>query len=327
MKALLLIGGLATRLRPLSLNRPKCLFPIRNKPIIDYLLENLAEAGCTEAVLAVNNLADRIEDYLGDRRYGIELRYSLEETPLGTGGPIKLAEDRLRGDDFLVLNGDILSFINYRELMHQHRESTALATLALKQVEDPSRYGVVRFGEEDTIAEFVEKPPREQAPSNWINAGCYALSPELIDYIPEGKVSIEREVFSNLAPQNMLKGYKYYGEWIDIGVPSDYLQANRMLQNNKQQRASSISPDTSMGKGSRILDSIIWEKTVIGKNTEIVDSIIGGECIIGDDVSIKGAVIADNVVVLDSVELPEGTKVWPGQTIEASIKEKNREIK
>ncbi len=327
MKALILVGGLATRLRPLSLNRPKCLFPIDNKPIIGYLLENLAEAGCTEAILAVNNLADKIKEQLGSKKYGIRLEYSHEETPLGTGGPIKLAGERLQDDDFIVLNGDILSFIDYNELMYVHRNNQATATLTLKQVDDPTRYGVVSFGPEDTILEFVEKPKIEEAPSNWINAGCYALSPEVLDKIPEGMVSIEREVFPKLAAVKQLKGYRYYGEWVDIGVPGDYLKANKTLQTIKEERASSISPDAVIMGGTHILDSIIWERTVIGKKTVIVDSIIGANCSIGDNVKITGAVIADNVKILDNVTIPKGTKIWPNKTIEKSITKSNTAIK
>jgi mannose-1-phosphate guanylyltransferase len=327
LKALLLVGGLATRLKPLSLNRPKCLFPINNKPIIGHLLENLAEAGCTEAILAVNNLADKIKKQLGPEKYGIKLHYSLEKTPLGTGGPIKLAEKQLQDDDFIVLNGDILSFIDLNELMYIHRNSQAAATITLKLVDDPTRYGVVKFSSEDSIIEFVEKPRREDAPSNWINAGCYALSPNVLSQFPEGKFSIEREVFPKLAAINQLKGYKYYGEWVDIGVPTDYLWANKTLQTIKGERASSISTDTVIKEGSHVLDSIIWEKTVIGKNTAIIDSIIGAHCVIGDNVKITGAVIADNVEIKDNVTIPPGTKIWPDRTIEKSITQLNTVIK
>jgi len=177
------------------------LFPLGNKPIIDYLLENLAQATCQESILAVNNHADKISKYLGEENKGIILKYSIEEHPLGTGGPIKLAQRYLQDEPFLVLNGDILSWIDYADLIYQHKQNNTIATIALKQVEDPTRYGVVRFGDQDTIEEFVEKPTREQAPSNWINAGCYAFTPEIFEYIPEGKVSIERQVFPILAEQ------------------------------------------------------------------------------------------------------------------------------
>lgn len=327
MKALLLVGGFATRLRPLSLNRPKCLFPLQNKPIIDYLLENLAKAGCSDVVLAVNNLADRIEEYLGEEKFGINLHYSLEDEPLGTGGPIKLAEEILKEDDFLVLNGDILTFINYAELMHTHQKNPETATLTLKKVQDPTRYGVVKFSQKNRIVEFVEKPSLEESPSKWINAGCYAFSPEIIDYIPENqKVSIERQIFPKLAVKEKLLGYKYYGEWIDIGVPDDYLRANKILHLNKRERASSISQTASIGKKSKILDSIIWEDTRIGENAEIIESIIGTNCIIGDRVKITKSVIADNVKIKKGINIASGTKIWADKIIYKNINKENQDI-
>ncbi len=320
MKALLLIGGLATRLRPLSLDRPKCLFPLAGKPIIDYLLENLANADCTEAILAVNNHAEKIKSYLGSEKYGVKIQYSLEETPLGTGGPIKLAREYLDDDPFLVLNGDILSWINYDELLNQHKQNNTTATLTLKQVDDPTRYGVVKFGEKDTILEFVEKPTREQAPSNWINAGCYALNPEIIDIIPDGKASIEREVFPKLAEKNQLKGYKYHGDWIDIGVPGDYLRADQLIRKTQ----ASIHPTTVTHSSSTINNSIIWEKTTIGAHTNITNTIIGRNTTIGHHTTIKNSVIADNTIIDNNLTIID-TKIWPNLHIETNIK--NKEIK
>lgn len=327
MKALLLVGGLATRLRPLSLNRPKCLFPLKNKPIIKYLLENLANSGCEEVVLAVNNLAQKIQNSLGSEQYNIKINYSLEEEPLGTGGPIKLAEELLSEDDFLVLNGDILSFINYKELMYYHKRYNSIATITLKEVEDPTRYGVVKFGEEETIEKFVEKPTIDSAPSKWINAGCYALSPKIFDYIPSNeKVSIEREIFPKLTDKKQLKGYRYYGEWLDIGVPEDYLTANKML-NSFKDKSSSISPHATIGKNTTILDSIIWEHTKVGNNSEINDSIIGANCILGENVRLTKVVLGDNVTITENVEVVEGVKIWPNNYIQKSILTPNLEIK
>jgi mannose-1-phosphate guanylyltransferase len=327
LKALLLVGGLATRLRSLSINRPKCLFPLQNKPILDYLLENLATAGADEVILAVNNHAEKIQEYLGDEKYGVRLVYNREKSPLGTGGPIKLAEKYLCDDDFLVLNGDVLSFIDYQELMYIHRKNKTDATITLKQVEDPSRYGVVRLSG-DRILKFVEKPKKSEAPSNWINAGCYALSPEIFDYIPPNtKISIERMVFPRLAAENQLHGYKYPGEWMDIGVPRDYLRANKILQTNKSMRSSSISPSTAIGEGSQVLDSIVWENTEIGRNTAITDTIIGSNCVIGDNVKIDYAAIGDNVHIEDLLVIAEGTKIWPDKIIEESVTRINTEIK
>lgn len=318
MKALLLVGGLATRLRPLSLDRPKCLFPLDNKPIIDYLLENLAKANCKEAVLAVNNHADKINAYLGHEKYGIKLHYSLEDQPLGTGGPIKQAENHLKDEPFLVLNGDILSWINYASLMQHHKENNATATLTLKQVHDPTRYGVARL-EHDSILEFIEKPTPEQTPSNWINAGCYALNPEILEIIPEGKVSIERQVFPKLAATNQLKAYRYSGDWIDIGVPGDYLRADQLITKTQ----ASIHPTCIIHPTATITDSI-WEHTIIGKQSKITDTIIGANTTIGNNTTITNSVIADNATINNNLTITD-TKIWPNQHIQTNTK--NQEIK
>ena len=321
MKALLLVGGKATRLKPLSITRPKCLFPLAGKPIIDHILEGLSTASVSEAILAVNNLADKIEEHLGPEKYRIKLRYNLDNEPLGTGGPIKLAEKHLHDEDFLVLNGDILSFIDYAELMNRHKEEGSIASITLKQVEDPSRYGAVRFGTKDRILEFIEKPERD-APSNWINAGCYALSPEIFEYIPTGrKVSIEREGYPGLAVKEQLYGYRYTGKWIDIGVPSDYLRADKMLSDKP-----TVGKGPLIGQNTKITDSIIWENTRIGTNTSIQNSVIGSHCTIGNNVKITDAVIADNVRIEDLIIIAKGTKIWPNKHIETNITSPNTEI-
>ena len=309
------MGGKATRLRPLSLNKPKCLFPLCNKPIIDYLLKNLAESGCTEVILAVNNLADKIRDYLGDEKYGIKLTYSYEDTPLGTGGAIKLAEKNLE-DDFLVLNGDILSFINYQELVKNHKKNKITATITLKQVKDPTRYGVVRFGSNNLIKEFVEKPANNQAPSNWINAGCYALSQEIFDYIPRGKISLERKVFPILAEIEQLKGFMYNDQWIDIGVPNDYLRADAIIREGK----ASIHPTSIIEPNSVITNTIIWEHTKIQRNTKITDTIIGSDVIVGENTEIINSVIADNTTIAKN-QIIIDEKIWPNLRTETSLNE------
>ena len=161
--------------------------------------------------------------------------------------------------------------------MEKHTSNNCIATITLKQVEDPTRYGVVKFGEENIIQKFVEKPTLEQAPSNWINAGCYALNPKILEKIPEGKVSIEREVFPKIAKKGELKGYKYKGDWIDIGLPKDYLHADKMIREteNSINQSSIIHPNTN------IKNTIIWEHTTIHRYTIIKDTIIGTNTNIG----------------------------------------------
>ena len=166
MKALILAGGVGTRLRPLSCTRPKLLFPVVNKPLLDWTLERLAESGVKEVILAVNYMAEAFIQRYGKSRYGMKISYSREEKPLRTGGPIKKAEEMIgREKSFFVLNGDILTKIDYAELLERHEEKDAIATIALYEVEDPSRYGTVKLTENHRVIRFEEKAPRGKPPA------------------------------------------------------------------------------------------------------------------------------------------------------------------
>ena len=163
LKALILAGGFGTRLRPLSCTRPKTLFPIVNKPLLQWIFERLAKNNFEEAILAVNQ---QTEFYIKQNRvprYGLKVRYSRDppRKPLGTAGPIKKAEKLIGHDEpFLVLNGDIFADFSYKEMMKNHSEGKAVATIALYEVEDPSRYGVVDIAEDCRIRKFIEKPAK-----------------------------------------------------------------------------------------------------------------------------------------------------------------------
>lgn len=213
MKAIILAGGFGTRLRPLSCTRPKMLFPVANLPLMDWPLMNLSKGGVDTAILAVNYMAEAIVRYLGPTKYDLGIIYSREQRPLGTGGPLIKAKDLLNEDEpFLVLNGDVVTDLDIRRLIEFHREKKGLATIALVQVPDPTRYGSVEKDWEGHVVDFVEKPEPGKAPSNLINAGVYVLEPQVLDYIQDGRaVSIEREVFPILAKEGKLFGFETHG--------------------------------------------------------------------------------------------------------------------
>jgi mannose-1-phosphate guanylyltransferase len=230
---LILAGGFATRLRPISCTRPKTLFPIVNKPLLQWIFERLAENNIEEAILAVNRLTAFYIKQQRIPKYGFSVKYSLDppKTPLGTGGPIKKAEKLIgNSESFLVLNGDIFADLSYTEILEKHKERGNLATIALCKVEDQSRYGVAEMAKSNRITRFIEKPAKGTAPTNLINAGIYALSPEIFSYIPKGKaVSMEREIFPKLVKEGELYGHVFHGLWMDIGKPEEYLQTNKIL--------------------------------------------------------------------------------------------------
>ena len=322
MKALILIGGFGTRLRPLTCTRPKALFPIVNKPLLQWTFEKLAENGVDEVILAVNKLT---EFHIRQQRLskcGLTVKYSLDppKMPLGTAGPIKKAEKLLgREEPFLVLNGDLITEINYREMLAAHIEGKAVATIALHEAEDPSSYGVAELAGENRIKRFIEKPPKGTEPTKLINAGVYVLSPKIFDYIPAGKaVSMEREVFPRLAEENALYGHKISGLWIDIGKPEDYLQTNKMLLEtcaDKQRKnlkfecknPVALAKGVSIGENSVIGPCVVLGKNVtVGRNVQIRDSVVFEDAKIGDDAVICGALIGEAAQIGNKAKVTEG---------------------
>lgn len=356
MKAIILAGGFGTRLRPLSCTRPKMLFPVANLPLMDWPLMNLSKGGVDTVILAVNYMAEAIVRYLGPTKYDLGIIYSREQRPLGTGGPLIKAKDLLNEDEpFLVLNGDVVTDLDIRRLIEFHREKKGLATIALVQVPDPTRYGSVEKDWEGHVVDFVEKPEPGKAPSNLINAGVYVLEPQVLDYIPDGRtVSIEREVFPILAKEGKLFGFETHGMWMDIGVPDDYLRANAMLlaKSDGVQKAegvkvdasakllvhtylgqgvevgadSVIGPNTSIsenvlvGKGCRIENSIVFPGSTIGDYTSIKNAIVGENAVLNRWVKIEsGALIGDYAVIEDGVTLTEGVTICPSKIVSQSI--------
>ncbi|MFH0977706.1 MAG: sugar phosphate nucleotidyltransferase [Candidatus Woesearchaeota archaeon] len=223
-KAVILAGGEGTRLRPLTYEIPKALIPVHDRTLTEHLFDLLKKYGITDITLAVGHMRDKIMRFYGDgTRFGIKLAYIEEDTPLGTAGPLRLAKDDFK-DSFIVSNGDELKNINIEEMYKVHKQNNALATIALTTVDDPSQYGVARL-DGARILEFVEKPSKEDAPSNLINSGFYIIEPEVIDLIPKGKAMFETDVFPKLAKRGKLFGYPFSGQWFDTGNIERYEKA------------------------------------------------------------------------------------------------------
>jgi NDP-sugar pyrophosphorylase family protein len=360
LKAVILAGGFATRLRPLSCSRPKTLFPIVNKPLLQWIFERLANNGVGEAILAVNALT---EFYIKQQKMptsGLKIKFSIDppKTPLGTAGPIKNAEKLIgHKEPFLVLNGDIFADLSYRELIDSHVKTGALATIALCKVQDPCSYGVAEIEENNCIKRFIEKPAKGKAPSNFINAGVYVLSPQVLDYIPKGRaISMEREIFPKLAEEKKLFGHIIEGLWIDIGKPEEYLEANKIvldslanqpeltMQSSIFQAKAPIALDkgviidkesiigpyailgknVTVGKKAHITNAVIFPDAKIGEYSVINGAIIGEGAIVGKNVRIhEGCIIADQARVKDNVDLKEASAVCPAREISENILKRN----
>ena len=225
-KAVLLVGGKGTRLSPLTDKIPKALLEVHKKAVTEHIFDLLKKHGIRDIVLCVGHLKDKIKDYFGDgSNFGVNITYIEEDKPLGTAGPLKLAKKYLK-DSFIVSNGDELKNINIPRMFRLHKRKDALATLALTTVEDPSHYGVARL-DGSRIIEFVEKPKKEESPSNLINAGFYIMEPEVIDMIPNGFSMLEKDVFPKLAKLGRLRGFPFAGQWFDIGTIERYKLAEK----------------------------------------------------------------------------------------------------
>ena len=223
-KAVLLVGGRGTRLRPLTDKIPKALLEVQGKVITEHIFDLLKKYGIRDVILCVGYLKDKIKEHFGNgNQVGMNVSYVEEDEPLGTAGPLKLAKEHLK-DSFIVSNGDELKNINIPRMFRLHKRKNALATIALTTVDDPTQYGVAML-DGSRIIEFVEKP--SIPPSNLINAGFYILEPEVIDMIPNGFSMLEKDVFPKLAKLGRLRGFPFAGQWFDIGNIERYKIAEK----------------------------------------------------------------------------------------------------
>jgi mannose-1-phosphate guanylyltransferase len=227
LPAVILVGGQGTRLRPLTDRTRKDMLPLVDRPLLAYTLEHLARHGVERSIISCGYLPDQIEAGFGTRYDAMALEYAVEDEPLGTGGAIGFAGRELEGS-FFALNGDSLREADLGEMVAFHRSAGAKATILLTPVADPSRYGLVRTAADGRVETFLEKPRPEEIDTDLINAGLYVLEPEVLELVPEGRaVSIEREVFPQLAAEGSVYGIALPGYWLDVGTPESYLQAHR----------------------------------------------------------------------------------------------------
>ncbi|MEO2195765.1 MAG: NDP-sugar synthase [bacterium] len=236
MKAVILAGGFGTRLRPLTLDTPKPIVPIFDRPFLYYQTDLLRQVPeIDEVILSLNYRPDRIEARVGrGADAGLPVRYVVEPEPLGTGGAIKYASRGI-DDTILVLNGDVLTTIDLQAVVRTHRERHAQATIVLTPVENPSAYGLVETDDQGNVRRFLEKPDPEDITCNTINAGIYLLEPETFDRIPDDTPwSIERQYFPSLVERSeTFVAYVDRGYWLDIGTPAAYVQAHRDLMRHR----------------------------------------------------------------------------------------------
>ena len=330
MRAVVLVGGFGTRLRPLTFTTPKPMLPVGHRPIIENLVRMLALAGVDQVVLALGFKPEPFMSAFPDGTCaGVSLHYAVEPEPLDTGGAIRFAADHAGIDDtFVVVNGDVLTDLDVARLVAFHREKGAEATIHLTPVHDPSAYGVVELDGDGRVRRFVEKPAPGTAPSDLINAGTYVFEPSVLARIPTGrKVSIERETFPAIVDDGGLFALSTDDYWIDTGRPDTYRQANFDLLDGRRRALacamvadgatvdasatiahSLVSPGASVGGGSSVRDSIVLPGAVIESGVQVVDSIVMGRVAAGARIT-RCVIGADGVVesgtTLDSMSVPD----------------------
>ncbi len=363
-RCIILAGGYATRLRPLTLTKPKPLLPILGKPLIEWIIDLLVSANIKEIVLSVRYLSNMFKEKYGNIDRGIEIKFVEETKPLGDAGPLRLIDEVIGLDStFVVVYGDVFSDVDIAKVIEFHKKCGGIATLTLVSVEDPSRYGVAVLDDSQRIVRFVEKPRREEAPSNLANAGIYVFEPEVLKYIPSDRASkLAKDVIPKLIEHGDVYGYIHTGIWNDIGVPQDYMKANfdalrkfypngfidpsasiddsveivqpvYISKNVVIERDAKVGPYTVLGNnvvirgGSRVCNSVVFDGTVIDCHSYIEGAIIGERNYIGRWVRIEsGCVLGDQVAVSDEVYLAKGVVVLPFKEVEISVYESGKVI-
>jgi mannose-1-phosphate guanylyltransferase len=353
MKALILVGGFGTRLRPLTLSVPKPIVEFANKAMILHQIEALCKIGVSEVVLAVNYRPQLMSSYLQpyEAKLGIKISYSHETEPLGTAGPLALAKDLLNdGEPFFVLNSDVICEFPFADLLTFHKAHGAEGTIMVTKVEEPSKYGVVVAQEDGKILRFVEKP--QVFVGNKINAGIYIFNPSILSRIEPKPTSIEKEIFPAMAQEGQLFSMYLEGFWMDVGQPKDFLAGMSLYLNSLKTKTPEvlhtgpniippvlvdptavigegclIGPNVTIGphcqvkEGVRLANATLLEGTTVGAHSWVKSSIIGWQSTIGKWVRMENtSVLGQDVHVADELYI-NGGKILPHKSISSSIPE------
>src|SRR5437016_13848673 len=332
MQALILAGGKGTRLRPLTVYTPKPIVPICNRPFLLYQIDTLRRAGITDITLSLSYQPEKIEQQLGDgSNFGVKLKYMVEPQPMGTAGAYKFAEELIR-EPTVVFNGDILTDLDLKTVIRQHKERNAVATIVLTPVEDASPYGVVETEDDGRVRRFLEKPKPEGTSCKNINAGTYVLEPRILDLIPKG----ENHSFEyGLFPKLLENGAAFFAHipqrtyWLDIGTPARYLQAHQDLLANRVTRIhikdhrgkfdsatlaeiddlSVIGDECTIKPGARIINSVLGRGCYIEERARIENSVIWSHTRVGTAAAVSGAVVGRGC------HIGRSTSVHPGAVL------------
>jgi mannose-1-phosphate guanylyltransferase/phosphomannomutase len=339
MKAVVMAGGEGSRLRPLTINRPKPMVPLVNKPVMVHIMDLLKKHDITDVVVTLQYMADRVQDYFGDgSAIGMKVNYSIEEVPLGTAGSVKNAQEYL-DETFIVISGDALTDFDLGAIIADHKAKKAKATLTLYRVPDPLEYGVVIVNGDGRIQEFQEKPSWGEVISDTVNTGIYVLEPQVLDYFEAGKMfDFSKDLFPILLEESApLYGHVSEGYWCDVGNIQEYVRASNDLLEGRVDLESigkeigggvwcgedvEIAPDAQLygplylGEGVKIKGgvlvqgpSVIRDYTVVDNRAHVDRSIIWRNAYIGEGVELRGAIVGRQCRVRRGAVIFEGAVV------------------
>lgn len=335
-----LAGGEGTRLRPITLSRPKPLVPVAGQACIDYVIRSLVQAGIRDVIVTTGYLSEQLIRSVGaGSRLGAAILYSFEEEPVGTAGAVKKVAGFLDGT-FVVASGDVLADVDVAQLLAVHKSRGAAATMALTRVDRPSEFGIVGLDDGHRVVRFAEKPAPKDVFSNLVNAGIYVLEPDVLDLVPAGtKFDFSKQVFPAMLERGLgLYGHQLTGLWMDIGRPSDLLAANLRALERAQAGAdphSLIRSPTDgvemegpcfVGAGvimahCQLRSSLVYERATIGHGAVITGSLVLAGARIGAGARVERSVLGEDCTVRDGAQVIDSV-IGDGQEIEGTVASK-----
>ncbi len=327
MKAVIMAGGKGTRLRPLTSDRPKPMIRVANVPCMEHIVNLLKRHGFTDVLATLEYMPDEIRAYFGDgSKWGVSMEYSVEEEPLGTAGSVKFVEDRL-GERFVVVSGDALTDVDLGAAVAFHEERGAEVTLVLKQVDDPSEFGIVVTGDDGRVQRFLEKPDEDEVFSHTANTGIYVVEPGVLRDIPEGReYDWAKELFPKLLDEGRpVYGYVMEGYWEDIGNIEQYMDAQRAVLDGEvegvEPPGERLREGVYVGGGARFDEDALEAPVILGEGVRVAaEARVGPHSVIGANAEVgAGATVARSTVA-------QGAKIGEGAQLDGALVGRSCEI-
>ncbi|MGH9339155.1 MAG: sugar phosphate nucleotidyltransferase [Acidobacteriota bacterium] len=298
VKALILAGGAASELLPLTIHTPKPLLPIGNYPLLLFQIYQFKKAGITDIILSLSYQPRKLREIFDDgSNFGVMLRYHMESTPVGTAGAFKVAEN-LIDDTTIVINGDVLTEVSYEELLSRHKKKKAQVTIGVSDVENPQAYGAVEINQSKEVTRFIERPRGKSVRTNTINAGIYILEPEVLKWIPQATpFFFEKDLFPILLEREIpIYAANVEQYWKEITRPDNYLQSNMDFLKKRVSIPHFVAfqrqhhpPKNPLVKVDEL--SVIDEQCITKPEVQIESSVIGSNCRIEEGAVIRNSVL------------------------------------